>query len=135
LPPEIARQPEVDARTRVAPPDPDQRAGARVYKETPDSRSDREQYHNELVEEAGAGDIGDAIENGYNIVHAGLGIVRPTGQHTEPARGNHPAHQQSSAGSADPVMGLAAGLAMIGEAARIMGKRKKKEAEKRHGNG
>src|SRR5690242_6950377 len=98
-------------------PTHEERAGARVYKETAARKTDRQQYREEAVRNAG--DTADAIDNTYTEVQAGLGIVRPTGQHTGQPRGDYATQERPAAGSPDPFVGLAAGVAVIAEAARV----------------
>lgn len=120
-------------KTREAAPAPEIRAGERVYREIPDRRSSQDQFRNEMV--GRSDDAVDAVGNIYTIVRDGLGVTRPTGQHSAVPRGDYADPDQSGAGSPDPVVGLIAGVAMATEAARAARTRGRKRRAKKDGDG
>jgi hypothetical protein len=97
-------------------PTHEERAGERVVREIPDKRTLKEQYRVEGVQRSG--DTVDSIDNMTTIVRRGLGVGRPTGQHTAAPQGEHYAETPPEAATSDPVVGMAAAAAVLAEAGR-----------------
>jgi hypothetical protein len=98
-------------------PTHEERAGERVYREIPDSKSDDDQYLDEAV--GNAPDTADATANIASIVRAGVNPVPATGQHVEvPRGGEYVTGDQPESGVADIATGFLAALAVVAQAKR-----------------
>jgi hypothetical protein len=106
-------------------PDPtyEERAGERVFNETPSGTSRGGRFRRTSVR--AAGDVVDSIENQYSTIRAAVDPVRPTGQHIAAPHGDYYAPEAPVGASADPVIGAVAGAAMLAEAARVVRQRRR----------
>jgi hypothetical protein len=115
-------------------PTHNERAGARVYKETPDAKSSGEKYRDEGIRNFGK--TADAAKNVTTMVREGMGSPRPTGQHTAAPRGDdYYAQKPPGAASTDPVVGAAAGAFMVAETIRAVRRARARRRKERDGNG
>jgi hypothetical protein len=95
----------------------EERAGERSARELPDRRSRGQRYRANAVKETG--DVADAVNNLADIVHAGVGASRPSGQRVGTSAGDYYRPDQSGPGAPDLALGIAAGAAVFAEAVRV----------------
>jgi hypothetical protein len=123
---------ETEARTGDAAPAPGERAGARVYKEVPETKSSGAKYRSESIRNFDR--TTDAVKNVTTMVREGIGPLRPTGHYVSVPRGDYAAQQPPGALSNDPVVGAAAGIAMVAEAVRAARRARARRKRERDGS-